>query len=167
MVCRKTSQYFSTTSSAIVRDEDRTCVSFIRTNREGESSWMRLTEKWTAAAKSVFLFNTNGGVAHSTYAGLPWLRQLKQGCAQRIHFWPFDGWDVPGGRSVVAEVYPSLWKKRFPKESLNSHQQDAYAVAAWFRRADQNGTLPLYFNPPLTESERTYAQVEGWILGVV
>ena len=42
----------------------------------------------------------------------------------------------------------------------------AYAVSAWFQRADQNGTLGSYFNPPLAPEEREVADVEGWILGV-
>jgi hypothetical protein len=28
----------------------------------------------------------------------------------RVHFWPFDGRDVPAGRSAIAEVYPALWE---------------------------------------------------------
>jgi hypothetical protein len=41
-----------------------------------------------------------------------------------------------------------------------------YAVAAWLRRADQTGSLGIYFNPPLTPEERGIAKIEGWILGV-
>jgi hypothetical protein len=40
-------------------------------------------------------------------------------------------------------------------------------VAAWLQRADQNGSLGSYFNPPLTPEERQVADIEGWILGVV
>lgn len=86
-------------------------------NRMGETTWLRLTERWTATAKSVFLFNVQGSVAKSTFAGLPWLLYLRNWCKRPIHFWPFDGWEVPQGKSVVAEVYPSLWTRRFEKES--------------------------------------------------
>jgi hypothetical protein len=133
----------------------------------GDSAWLRLTEQWTVSAKSVFRFDVQGAVAKSTYAGLPWLRHLRRQCRGRIHFWPFDGWEIPEGVSVVAEVYPSLWMKRFPQGGLNSHQHAAYAVAAWLSRADLNGSLRQYFNPPLEPEERKIAEIEGWILGVV
>jgi hypothetical protein len=50
-------------------------------------------------------------VAKSTHAGIPWLRFIRQHLGSRVHFWPFDGWDVPAGRSVIAEVYPALWSR--------------------------------------------------------
>ena len=46
-------------------------------------------------------------------------------------------------------------------------QHDAYAVAAWLRQADLDGQLARFLNPALTPPERTVAEVEGWILGVV
>jgi hypothetical protein len=79
----------------------------------GENTWLRLTERWTATAKSVFLFDVRGSVAKSTFAGLPWLLYLRNWCKRPIHFWPFDGWEIPEGKSVVAEVYPALWMRRF------------------------------------------------------
>jgi hypothetical protein len=84
-----------------------------------------------------------------------------------IHFWPFDRWKVPQGSSVVVEVYPSLWTRRFEREGRDGDEQAAYAVAAWLQRADQNGSLVSYRNPPLTPEERGIAKIEGWILGVV
>ena len=39
---------------------------------KGENTWLCLTERWTATAKSVFLFDVQGSVAKSTFAGLPW-----------------------------------------------------------------------------------------------
>jgi len=114
----------------------------------------------------VFLFDVPGSVATSTHAGLPWLRFIREHCRDRVHFWPFDGWQIPAGRSVLAEVYPSLWKRRFPNEDLSGDQHAAYAVAAWLRRVDADGSLARYFDPPLDPEERTQAQVEGWILGV-
>ena len=136
----------------------------------GDPSWLRLTEQWTATAKSVFLFDVQGSVAKSTYAGLPWLRHLRQQC-NGIHFWPFDGWDIPRGRSVVAEVYPSLWMRRFPwddrKDDRKSDRQAAYSVAAWLRRVDLDGSIARFLAPPLDSQERKVAKIEGWILGVV
>lgn len=133
----------------------------------GENTWLRLTERWTATAKSVFGFGVQGEVATSTHAGLPWLLYLRRQCKRPIHFWPLDGWEIPEGKSVVAEVYPSLWTRRFPRDDRDGDEQAAFAVAAWLQRADQNGSLGSYFNPPLTAEERGIATIEGWILGVV
>ena len=155
-------------------DNRSTYVSFIRdsnaeeaTKRTGERTWFRITERWTPTAKSVFGFGVNGEVATSTHAGLPWLLYLRKQCKRPHHFWPFDGWDIPEGKSVVAEVYPALWMRRFPRDGRDGDQQAAYAVTAWLQRADLNGSLGSYFNPPLTPEERQVASVEGWILGVV
>jgi len=155
-------------------DEEKTCVDFIRegdvgswTDRIGDPLWLRLTERWTASAKSVFRFDVQGSVAKSTYAGLPWLRYLRQECEGKVHCWPFDGWSIPQNRSVLVEVYPSLWMKRFSRENRDSDQHAAYSVAGWLRRHDLNGSLQCFFDPPLEPQERTTAQVEGWILGVV
>ena len=154
-------------------DDPFTYVDFVRdgnrgqgAKRTGDARWLRLTEQWTATAKSVFLFDVQGSVAKSTHAGLPWLRYLRQECKQRIHFWPFDGWDIPRGVSVVAEVYPSLWTRRFPIANRDRDSQAAYAVAAWLQRADRDGSISQFLNPPLDTRERKIAEIEGWILGV-
>ena len=151
--------------------EDHTYVDFIRDEfcqRVGEPFWFRLTELWTAAAKSVFRFDVQGAVAKSTHAGLPWLLYLREHCRDRVHFWPFDGWDIPSGKSAVVEVYPSLWMRRFPNnQNRNGDQQAAYAVAAWLKRVDREGSLEGFLHPRLEPSEQSLAQVEGWILGVL
>jgi hypothetical protein len=56
--------------------------------------WRRLTEERSGSAKSVFHFDVQGSVAKSTHAGIPWLRFIRQPLGKRVHFWPFDGWDV-------------------------------------------------------------------------
>ena len=154
-------------------DEDHTYVDFVRHGscgngaaRSGNSRWRRLTEERAGAAKSVFHFDVPGSVAKSTHAGLPWLRFLREQLSDRVHFWPFDGWDIPAGWSVVAEVYPSLWSRSFAREGHNADQHDAYSVAEWMRRADQSGSLAEFFDPSLAPAERTVAEIEGWILGV-
>ena len=43
-----------------------------------------------------------------------------QQAGDRVHFWPFGGWDIPVGRSVVAEVYPSPWRRSFAREGRNA-----------------------------------------------
>jgi len=155
-------------------DAPHTYVCFIREDphgrgkwRTGDRSWLRVTERWTPTAKSVFGFGVQGEVATSTHAGLPWLLYLRKECKRPIHFWPFDGWEIPEGKSVVAEVYPVLWMRRFPRDGRDGDEQAAYAVAAWLQRADRNGSLEGFFNPSLTAEERGIAKIEGWILGVV
>ncbi len=153
-------------------DEDNTYVDFVRDGacgngaaRCGDSRWRRITEV-RAGAKSVFHFDVPGSVAKSTHAGIPWLRYLRSRVGDRVHFWPFDGWQIPPGKSVVAEVYPALWSHSLPRDGRNSHQQDAYAIAEWLRRSDLDGSLEQFFSPSLTPHERKVAEIEGWILGI-
>ncbi len=105
-------------------------------------------------------------MAKSTHAGIPWLRFIRQRLGSRVHFWPFDGWDIPAGRSAIAEVYPALWSRTFEREGRTADQQNAYCIAAWLSHADRNGTLAAFLRPDLTPPERILAEVEGWILGV-
>ena len=55
----------------------------------------------------------------------------------------------------------------FLRNGQDGDEQAAYAVAVWLQRADQDGSLGSYWNPPLTTEEQEIAAVEGWILGVV
>ncbi len=73
-------------------------------------------------------------MAKSTHAGLPWLLVLRRKLGAKVRFWPFDGWEPVSGRSVIAEVYPALWKHTFPPGDRDPHQHDAYCAAAWMAR---------------------------------
>jgi hypothetical protein len=154
-------------------DEDHTYVEFVRDGvrgsgamRFGNARWRRLTEERAGGAKSVFHFDVQGSVAKSTHAGIPWLRFIRRRLGARVHFWPFDGWEIAVGRSAIAEVYPALWSRGFANEGRTGDQHDAFSIAAWLSRADRDGNLAAFLNPDLSPSERTLAQVEGWILGV-
>lgn len=154
-------------------DAEHTYVDFIRYGPRGEGQarsgsprWRRITEE-RARAKSVFHFDVPGSVAKSTHAGLPWLRYLRQQLEDRVHFWPFDGWDIPAGKSALVEVYPSLWNKSFPRENRTSDQHDAYVAAAWLRQTDLDGNLVQFLKPRMLPSEYHVARIEGWILGVM
>jgi hypothetical protein len=154
-------------------DENNVYVEFVRDGiagngavRMGNARWRRLTEECAGSAKSVFHFDVQGSVAKSTHAGIPWLRFLRQRLGERVHVWPFDGWDVPAGRSVIAEAYPALWSRDFATDGRTGDQHDAYSIAAWLSHADRDGSLQALFNPELSPAERAQAQVEGWILGV-
>ncbi len=150
--------------------DPHTYVDFVREGnpRTGETTELRLCEQWTAGAKSVFQFDVQGQVAKSTHAGLPWLLWLRMMPDARslVHFWPFDGFEVPEGKSVIAEVYPSLFRRRYPKGDRTADEHDAYSAATWLQETDRRGTLDSYFSPPLNMPERRTAMLEGWILGV-
>lgn len=135
---------------------------------EGGRTELRLCERWTAGAKSVFWFDVQGSVAKSTRAGIPWLRCLRRDSAVRgrVHFWPFDGFRIPEGKSVIAEAYPSLWRKRYDVEARTADEQDAYATSRWLAEMDRRGELGRYLRPPLTDDESRTALLEGWILGI-
>ena len=136
-------------------------------DRSGNSRWRRMTELRARTAKSVFQFDMQGSVAKSTHAGIPWLRYIRQCVKGRVHFWPFDGWSVPNGRSVIAEVYPALWSRSFPTEGRTTDQHDAFAIAKWMQAQDSGEGLEAYFHPSIEPQERQKAEIEGWILGVL
>jgi len=141
-------------------DEEHTYVDFLRERnpRSGNARWRRAADV-RARAKSVFHFDVPGQVAKSTHAGLPWLRAIRR--RTPAHGWPLDGWRVPAGRPVVAEVYPALWSRSYPRGDRTPDQHDAYAVAAVLR-----DLAPGRFEPELSERERDRARYEGWILGL-
>ncbi len=154
-------------------DGDHVYVDFVRDGvcgdgaaRSGNRRWRRLTELRAGSAKSVFHFDVQGTVAKSTHSGLPWLLYLRRRLGARVHFWPFDGWAIPAGRSAIVEVYPRLWSASFAREDRSPDQHDAYSVAAWLRDADRDGALALYLEPPLVPADRKLGEIEGWILGV-
>jgi hypothetical protein len=153
-------------------DDDHVRVDDIRrglcgkgAERSGDPRWRRIAEV-RARAKGVFHFDVQGQVAKSTHAGLPWLRFLRRQLAGRVHFWPFDGWSIPKGRSAICEAYPALYKHGFSTEGRTQDQHDAYAIAAWMRKADREGRLAGFLNVHLTFEELAATQAEGWILGV-
>jgi hypothetical protein len=160
-------------------DRDHTYVDFVRDgflarrgeapppgSRTGRATEFRLCERWTSSAKSVFQFDVQGAVAKSTHAGIPWLRRIRESCGDAVHFWPFDGWSPPAGKTVIAEVYPSIFRNRYDKQDRSADAHDAYAVARWLAESAARGSLERYFNPPLTIEERRVVEREGWILGV-
>jgi hypothetical protein len=134
--------------------------------RSGSPRWRRITELRARTAKSVFHFDVQGSVAKSTHAGLPWLRYIRVQLRDSIHFWPFDGWNIPFNCWVIAEVYPAIWNRTFSTQGRNPHQQDAFAIAEWMRLADADNTLGAFFSPQLDPDQRRVAEIEGWILGI-
>lgn len=134
--------------------------------RIGAPDELRLTERWTSSAKSVFQFDGQGSVGKSTHAGIPWLKWLRDEGGGRVHFWPFDGWTPPPTKAVIAEVYPAIFRHRYPRDGRTANEQDAYATAMWMADMAGRGELAAYFCPPLRPAEVSMASLEGWILGV-
>lgn len=93
--------------------------------------------------------------------------RIRRDVDDRVHFWPFDGWKVPDDKSVIAEVYPSIFRNRYQREGRTVHQQDADAITRWLTEIDERRFLERYFDPPLTDEERQVADLEGWILGIM
>ena len=154
-------------------DDDNTSVDCVRKGavgngkaRMGGTTWRRITEKRAGGAKSAFHFDVPGSVAKSTHAGLPWLLFIRKRLRKQVHFWPFDGWKIPPGRSAIVEVYPALWNRWFPRQDRTPDQQDAFSVATWLSDTDRSGRLDEFLKPSLTDCERAVARAEGWILGV-
>jgi hypothetical protein len=137
-----------------------------RDERTGTSHEFRLCERWTSSAKSVFQFDMQGTVAKSSHTGSPWLRYLRENIGDELFFWPFDGWEPSAGVSVIAEVYPSVFRNRYDRAGRSVDEHDAYSVARWLADSDRQAILAGYFNPPLTAPERRVAAREGWILGI-
>jgi hypothetical protein len=133
------------------------------TARTGDPDEHRLTGDWTAFPRAAFSFDLQDTPGRSAYAGIPWLSYLRRSGA---HFWPFDGWQVDFGRSLVAEVRPARLRHRYPKAGAGAEEQDAYAICAWLQDRDRHHLLRPYFEPPLTDEEKERAKLEGWILGV-
>lgn len=133
--------------------------------RTGNARWRRLTEQGIGA-KSVFHFDVPGSVAKSTHAGLPWLQALRTQATRPLHCWPFDGWHIRPGQSVLTEIYPSLWSANYPRGNRSPDEHDAYVVASALQAQDQSAELARAFNPPAEPTTREQASVEGWILGV-
>ena len=144
-------------------------MDFIRDNdpaRIGDPEEFRLTEKRTATAKSDFKLDVRGQVAKSTHAGIPLLLKVRQELGSKVHFWPFDGWNIVEGKHLMVESYPAILKNRYPRDERTQDEHDAYSIERWLKEIDQNGFLERYLDPPLTAEEQKVAEREGWILGV-
>lgn len=147
-------------------------VDYIRTMgqlaRSGRQTDFRITETWRTSPKSVFHFDRQkSSVARSTHAGLPWLLHIRREVGDLVHFWPFDGWQIANNKSVIAEVYPFIFRHRYPQERRTYDQHDAYSTARWLKETEERGFLERYLDPPLTDEERKIADLEGWILGIM
>lgn len=135
--------------------------------RAGNSRWRRLADISAGSAKSVFHFDVQGSVAKSTHTGIPWLKYLRDRHIGRLHFWPFDGFAPSRRMSVIAEVYPRIWRNDVRLNPRHTpDQQDAYAIAKSLQSQDRAGRIVEWLKPEMSEKIAKIAGAEGWILGV-
>ena len=160
-------------------DEEGINPSSLRNNRNEKASarcgkriWLRETEeqckKQGHIPSSVFCFVGPKQVGPSTHAGLPFLQHIRESLPS-LHIWPFDGWEIPRGKSCLVEAYPAIYKEEcdYPKKNSHSpHDYDAYITALWLRNTDRNGRLQTALKPNLSQEVLSLAEYEGWILGV-
>ena len=152
-------------------DQDGVYVDDIREGkpaRTGRMNEFRVTDRRAKGTQSVFKFDGAGTVGKSTHTGIPWLRFLRghKDLDGRIHFWPFDGFEVPEDSSVVAEVWPTLFRRMYHcPEGRTKDQHDAYAVARWFQEMDSAAGLARFLRPVLSREHEMIVRREGWILG--
>ena len=62
---------------------------------------------------------------------------------------------------MIAEIYPSIFRKRYPKDDRSADQHDAYCVGRWLIETDERQFLARYFDPLLTTEQRKIADLEG------
>jgi hypothetical protein len=77
---------------------------------------------------------------------------------------------IPDAKSVIAEVYPSLFYQRYsyPDFLQRRDAKDAFAVALWLQQQDAYNKLDIYLRlPTLKSQELEVAYQEGWILGIL
>lgn len=152
--------------------EDHVYIDDIRESgpaRTGKINEFRLTDRQAKGTQSVFKFDGQGTVGKSSHAGIPWLHLLRRQreLSGRLHFWPFDGFEVPAGRSVVAEVWPTLFRRMYPcVDGRTKDQHDAFCVAKWLQEADSHGTIGRYLAPAVPAGSSATISREGWILGL-
>ena len=114
-------------------DDDNTYVDFVRDGVDGQwrsARWrcpLAAADRGARGRREVrvsFRRAGIGGEIHPCRDSLAALHPAALGA--RVHFWPFDGWEIPAGRSVIAEVYPALWSRSFASEGRTADQHDAY-----------------------------------------
>lgn len=135
--------------------------------RVGSPSELRLCEKFTSSATSVFRLQGQGTVGKSTHAGLPWLLTLKEKVGNSVHFWPFDGFIPPPNKTIIAEMYPSIFRRRYPRAEESADKHDAFVLASWLQETHEEKLLHKYFDVQLGHERMRIAELEGWILGIL
>jgi hypothetical protein len=125
----------------------------------------RVVEKCIEGSKPIFKIGGQGAVGLQSLCGIPHLFYIRNACSQQnipLHCWPFDGWDPRGSTHCLVEWYPAI-----QNQGQKSDEEDALACVKWAKIKDDQGKLLSFLIPPLLDSERTQAMLEGWVLGVL
>ena len=133
-------------------------------DRVGHVAGWRLADLAAPGTQDPLGVRTFRPVSHSTFHGIRQLGRLR-GLAD-FHLWPFDGWRPKSGRSVVAEGFPNLLRRRVATTAATRDERDAEALARFFWQRWRGKVLGQLFEPALTGTEKAPARREGWILGV-
>ena len=88
---------------------------------------------------------------------------------------PIDssGRELPTSRTPALQVYAASDTEETPPiltpaSSVNAYKNwNRIQIAEWLSSLDERGFLRRYFDPSLTDEERTIADLEGWIPGIM
>ena len=87
-----------------------------RLTARASASQVRGSARLVASVASS-LVTVQGSVPSRLAPGSLGYASFGSGLGARVHFWPFDGWEIPAGGSAIAEVYPRLWSRGFSPET--------------------------------------------------
>jgi len=125
----------------------------------------RLVEKFMKGSKPIFKIGGQGAVGLQSLCGMPYLFHIRNTCSQQnisLHCWPFDGWDPANSAHLLIEWYPAI-----QNQGQKSDEEDALSCVRWAKIKDDQGELSNFLAPPLSDSKKTQAMLEGWVLGVL
>ncbi len=131
---------------------------------EAGFSERRLIEQQIPRMQPVFKLGGIGSVGLQSLYGMIQLKTLIAETGNfgiPVHFWPFDGFEIPPNHHVGIEIYPALYNK-YQKRDLN----DAIETARYFRNQSRTGELFQLFklNPP--QRIARIIEREGWLPGI-
>ena len=68
---------------------------------------------------------------------------------------------------MTAEIDPSIFRNRYPRDDRKLDEQDASCVVSWRTEVDEGEVTRLYFESRLTNEEPQFAEFEGSILAIM
>ena len=132
----------------------------------------RLIDEYMSGAQPCWKLLGAGSVGGQVLTGLPVVRALRDDprWCEAARIWPFEtGLAVePGGKLVMAEVYPSLWEIS-PEAGEPKDAAQVRTVARYFAELDKIDALSGLFagDPGLSREQRHCVEAEeAWTLGV-
>ena len=68
---------------------------------------------------------------------------------------------------MTAEVDPSIFRSRYPRNDRKLDEQYAFCVVSWRTEVDEGDVTRLYFGSFLTNEEPQIAELESSILAIM